>query len=138
VISYLRTTLAVVVRLLARRLGTLLPISPIRPFLPHDFRRVDFATGSSPVFRIELATSSTPSELPTRATPHHDRLRPAMLGCDPRCLVKAPAAGLAWTVHHHTESLTTSQWQRLSEEGEAARTMGSSNPFTVVLPRLPL
>lgn len=42
VTSYLHTTLAVTVRLLAPRLGTQPPISPIPPFLPHNFRRAEF------------------------------------------------------------------------------------------------
>jgi len=69
VISYLRTTLAVLIRLLARRLGTQTPISPIRPFLPHDFRRAGLSVRSSRTFRIGLATASTPSGLLSTATP---------------------------------------------------------------------
>jgi len=130
VTSYPHTTLAVVVRLLARRLGLPVPISPIRLLSVPGFR-------PEPSFGLGLATASTSSGLPTSATPHLVLF--GNVGGGQRRAVhgKAPAAVLAWTVLHHTATLPPSQEARFAEEGAAVETVSSSNPFPVVLPRVP-
>lgn len=87
------------------------------------------------VFRIELATTSTPSGLPTSATPHLT-FRHRCWACDAQCFSKAPAAGLAWMFHHHFKPPPTSRLARVSKEGEAIVTVSGANPFTMVLPWL--
>jgi hypothetical protein len=130
VTSYPHTTLAVVVRLSARRLGLPVPISPIRLLSDSGFRPI-------PSFGLGLATSSTSSGLPTSATPRLALF--GSLGGGQRRAVhgKAPAAVLAWMVLHHTVTLPPSQEARFTEAGAANGTVSSSIPFPVALPRVP-
>ena len=47
----------------------------------------------------------------------------------------APAAELAWAVHHHTEPRAASQRSRISEEGGANESVRTPVPFTASLRR---